>query len=747
MRVAMRMALVLGVGAITMAAPVAAEARRVALVIGNGAYENLSPLANPVRDAERMGELLRDAGFEVMDCGGERPGCHDLDRNAMTDAIEDFSDMAEGAELALFFFAGHGMQTAEGNLIAPVNVEIGCDMLRARRATMLDDVLSAMDGAAEKVVILDACRNDPFGAQQCATRGARPLSFGAFAVPDGAQRFLLMSSTRNGQLAQDGAPGGHSPFAESLFHWMEREPAVNFDQMLDRVAKRVIERTAAANFTQVPELLIRGGAPETCLAGSSCAADPRAAALRMEVEALRAERARNQEYEEIVVTLLRNAGHGDLASLSDAERSRFFAGLMAASQALAERGGEGEVALAALRRGDDGPAEALFLRDVADDDRDLDDRRRAAAARHLAALARPGDTLAALEHYRLAVELDPGDAQTWIDLAEASLAAGLGSDASNAYARAYALTERGLATPEQRVWIAEGRADMEWASGQTDAALALYREANLAAREAAAAEPNLSGPRRGILVTHYNIGHLAMDAGDIAAALDEFRAGLTVAETLAAEEPFDPRWRFDIGRGHERIGRALQRAGDLDGALIEYRQKHAIMEKVAAAFPGNPVWTRDLSLAEEFLADIAVAKGDHAEAARRYGASLGRMIPLREADPGNADHQRFTSVTHLALGDALTALGDLAGAVENYRAAVEVSERLTRQDPKHAQWRWDLFRAYQRMASSRPPGAEWHAKALDTIEALEADGKLVENNRRWIAITRERLEAARVEAR
>lgn len=730
------------IAAVAMMAGPSLAGGRVALVIGNTAYQRLAPLSNPASDAERMAELLAARGFDVMSCDGVRPGCFDLDRSDMSDAIEDFGDRADGADVALFFYAGHGMQTGDGNVLAPVNMELSCETMQARRATVLEDVLKEMEGAKEKIVLLDACRNDPLGAQQCAARGAKSLSFGSFAVPNTVTRFLLMSSTLNGQVAQDGPSGGHSPFAESLFHWMEREPAVPFDQMLDRVAKRVIERTTADNFTQIPEVLIRGGAPETCLVGRGCAGAAAAAQTRVEVEKLSAERARNQEYEQIVVALLENAGYADPHALSDDERRKFFNGLMATAAALGARGDrEATVAYAALTEGDVGPARSLLESDIGN--RSGDPLVKAASARHLAAIVRPTDVAAAAGYYREASELDPSDIQTFIDLAETSLAAGDHAAAAAAYERASALARSGAGTAEQRVWATEGRADMEWDSGRPDAALALYREANAAARRAAEERPEVPGLRRGILVTHYNIGHLHMDAGRTVEALAEFRAGLAVAEALAAEEPLDPRWQFDVGRGHERLGRALQRSGDLDGALREYERKHAIMTAVAARFPGDATWQRDLALADEFLADVAVARGDNAKAAEHYRASLERMIPVRDADPGNAGNRRFTSVTHLALGDALYATGDTEGALDNYRAATAISEALVAIDPRSGQWQWDLFRAYQRMATAQPPGAEWHEKALATLEAMKAAGILDPGNEKWIGITRDRLAQAR----
>lgn len=721
-------------------------AGRVALIIGNSTYENLSTLSNPARDAARMAEILAGNGFDVMSCEDRAAGCFDLDRGGMLDALEDFRDRAEGAEVALVFYAGHGMQTADGNVIAPIDIDVSCEDWRARRAVLLDDVLEAMAGAQEKIVIIDACRNDPFKAQQCLSRGARPLSFGSIAVPNSASRFLLMTSTQNGQVALDGPAGEHSPFAQALFHYMEAEPQRRFDQLLDLVTKRVVQHTAAANFTQVPEILIRGGAPDACLAGT-CGAGSDATALRAEIAELKAKNARNQEYEEIVVALLENAGYGDFDTMPPEERQRFFDGIMAASRALSARGEQGEVALAALRTGDSGTAEAIFESDLRDTRGSSAGERVAAAqsARHLAAIARPKDIGKAARYFAEAAELDPADAQNWIDLAETSLASGNHVAAAQAYEKAVELAREGDVPAEQRVWAYEGYADIVWSQGRPQEAARLYHEAAEAARQALLAHPFNAGLKRGLIVTHYNIGHLQMDEGRFDKALSSFGAGLDLASELAAADPANPVWRFDIGRGYERIGRARQAMGESGLALQAYQEKHAIMTAVAAGDPSNPVWIRDLSLADEFLGDIALANGDPAAAVERYEASLARMIPLRDGDPSNTDHQRFTSVTHLKAGDVLEQMGDLERAREHFRAGMEISVKLVEISPENGQWRWDLFRAYQRMASSSPSAAEWHERALRVIEKMEADGVLDAGNRRWIEITRERLAASRGE--
>ncbi len=726
--------------AVALSASGAAAAKRVALVIGNGDYRNLTPLSNPGNDARRMAELLAANGFDVMSCGNG-PGCFDLDRGDLLDALDDFADMAKGADVALAFYAGHGMQTGDGNVIAPTDIEIDCGDWSTKRSVVLDDVLEAMDGAAEKIVILDACRNDPFKAQQCLNRGVRPLSFGSFAVPQSVSRFLLVSSTQNGQLAQDGLPGAHSPFAESLFDAMESDAAIAFDQLFNKVAKDVIEKTASRNFTQVPEMLVRGGAPETCLAGSGCGVDPKAAALLAEVETLKAQTVRNQQYEDIVVALLRSGGL-DPKTVGAEQKEQFFRTVMAAARALEGKGAEGQMALAALSQGQSTEAESIFARDAAAplNNPSVPPEDVAQSSRNLAAIARVKGRLGeAMQLYRQATQYLKDDPSLWMDYAETAMAFGDYDAARGAYEAGMRIS--GKSAPADQVWLTEGYADTFWSS-DPDKALSAYLEANQLAARLLVSHPDDSGLKRGLIVTHYNVGHIAMDRGQTDVALAEFRKGLGIAEELAASDRSDARWQYDIGRGHERIGRALEAAGDLAGAQDAYLRKQAIASRLADA-TREATYVRDAALAEEFLAGIAWRQGDLATAELRFESSVARMSGLRAAAPDNPDFQRFASVTLLALGDVRVEQGKADAAWPNYVEAAALSERLVVLNPRNGQWGWDLFRAYQRLASTRPPGTEFHAKALAAIERLDADGLLDPDNRKWVGITRDRLAEAR----
>jgi len=709
---------------------------RVALVIGNAAYEKLAPLNNPVIDAERMAALLVANGFDVMSCDGDKAGCYNLDRSGMTDALETFELKARGADVALVFYAGHGMQTAKGNVLAPVNMELSCDTLDPLKATMLDNVMDAMSDARDKVVIIDACRNDPFQAQQCAQRGARSLSFGSIAVPESDSRFLLMSSTKPGQYAADGMPGAHSPFAESLFYWMEKEPNAYFDELLDRVAKRVIERSTQAKFTQVPEVLIRGGAPESCLTGN-CAADPEAVTLRAEVDALKAENERSQEYEEIVVTMLRSAGYSSLDELPADQRDSFFKGIVSASRALTERNDSaGERALAALKQGDESAAEALFEQELQERASGASDelKRAAESARHIASLSRPKDVAKAAKYFGEAVKYDPNDIQTWMDFAQTSFAAGMTSEALRAYREASVLA-RDTGSDSQRIWAAFGQGDIVRAQGRLDRALEFYMAANGIALKRANAEPENLEAQRDVYASHLFVGDVQLEMGKLASAAQSYESGLEIARYLSIANPQNSEWQRDVSITQNKIGDVRVQQGKLAEAITAFQEGLDIIARVAEAEPNNPGWQRDVSISNERLGDASFARGALAAALEYYEASHAIRQKLAESDPNNREWQRDLSVILERIGDVRMSQGKLAAALESYRSSLVIREALTARDPEHTGWQRDVSVTHNRIGEVLKLQGNLAAALAEFEIAREIAEKLVatdETNTIWL---------------
>jgi hypothetical protein len=198
-----------------------AHARRVALVVGQGAYLGgaeatigLSPLVNPPNDAGKIAQLLDRHGFEVLSCDGKRPGCFDLDRAGLLAALDRLEVSAKGAEMALVFFAGHGLSTEEGNVLAPIDAKVDCATGAVRQGVTVERFMRATEPATHKLLILDACRDNPLGLV-CPGLKNKKLSF--TRIEAGAmQGLLLVTSTQFGQQALDGPPGSNSPFATAL---------------------------------------------------------------------------------------------------------------------------------------------------------------------------------------------------------------------------------------------------------------------------------------------------------------------------------------------------------------------------------------------------------------------------------------------------------------------------------------------------------------------------------------------------
>src|SRR5262249_25067775 len=187
---------------IAMVGPV--EARRIALVVGQNAYLGgasaaigLPHLDNPVLDAHRMAEILTKHGFEVISCDGKTPGCFDLDRSHFLDALMRLEERAAGADLVLVFFAGHGLASEGGNVLTPVDARVNCETGAVTQGVLVEQIMAATEPARMKLVILDACRDNPLG-DVCPNLAGKKLSF--TRIEAGAmQGFLLVTSTQFGQ--------------------------------------------------------------------------------------------------------------------------------------------------------------------------------------------------------------------------------------------------------------------------------------------------------------------------------------------------------------------------------------------------------------------------------------------------------------------------------------------------------------------------------------------------------------------
>jgi Caspase domain len=186
--------------------PAIAE-RRIALVVGNSAYQNVTRLDNPRNDATLMAETLSGLGFTLI--GGRAQ--LDLDKAALDTDVQNFGRQIQGADVALFYYAGHGVQLNGSNYLVPVGANPTREADVDFQMVNINLVLRQMQdsGTRLNMVILDACRNNPFGA-----RGLRSANGGLaqMRAPEGT---LISYATQPGSVAQDGSDG-HSPYTKAL---------------------------------------------------------------------------------------------------------------------------------------------------------------------------------------------------------------------------------------------------------------------------------------------------------------------------------------------------------------------------------------------------------------------------------------------------------------------------------------------------------------------------------------------------
>jgi hypothetical protein len=239
-----RLPLLMGLALLLLALPAAATARRVALVIGNSSYANAPVLPNTVNDARDMVAALRKVGFEVVD------GV-DLDKRGMDQAVTRFARLAQDADAAMFYYAGHGLQFNGENYLVPVEARVEDEIGVQYETTRLNDVVTALNfSRGVKIMVLDACRNNPFVTHLARRQGTRSFAVGTGLAPVArAQGMVIAYATQANDVAADGA-GRNSPFTAALVREID-QPGVEVATLFRRVQKSVYEAT---NGRQTPEL-------------------------------------------------------------------------------------------------------------------------------------------------------------------------------------------------------------------------------------------------------------------------------------------------------------------------------------------------------------------------------------------------------------------------------------------------------------------------------------------------------------
>lgn len=218
---------------LVLGAPSVQAQERIALVIGNGAYQAVAPLRNPENDAADIAAALQRLNFDVT--------LHlNLDGRDTSRALRDFARLSDTADMAVIYFAGHGLEIDNQNYLLPVDAQIERAQDTSYEATPMSQLLSAVVGAETlRLVLLDECRNNPFLARM-ADGSTRSLGRG-LALVEPAGGVLVSYAAKGGTVAYDGE-GRNSPYAAALLAHLE-QPGLEIGKLFHRVRDAVYSAT------------------------------------------------------------------------------------------------------------------------------------------------------------------------------------------------------------------------------------------------------------------------------------------------------------------------------------------------------------------------------------------------------------------------------------------------------------------------------------------------------------------------
>lgn len=654
--------------------------RRVALVVGAEAYRLLRPLDNAVSDAVAMRVTLEALGFEVtLET--------DRDLKRMHRALDDFREDGAGADVALFFFAGHGVEIAGDNRLLPVDAD-AASVERLRQTSLaLEEVHALLRGMARaSLIVLDACRSDPFGGGSGDGRGAVSIAGDdAGAVRPGLGRIgraegaLFAFSAAPGETASDGA-GPNSPFTTALAKYLPSD-GLEIRSVLTLVQQEVYDLTRGA---QLP--YVESGLPGLFFASQHGEDLPErerlllamaevTPALRAEIEAVASDA--DMPLAPLYGALLESGGTG----VSADERSRR---LHAAAQAFVEvreqlrNLGAADPEVARLRHeaeaqlalGAFDAARARFADAAALDDRsrqalkaNFDQRTLSEAATRLLS----GGAARAALRYDLAIS----------DYEEALALYDEAGDAALAPEHA----DRRLAALEMLGLLRETTGDVAAARDAYDA-LRHWAER----RAATDSDPSI---RRDLAKAHARLGDALVAMGDLGGALDAYGKARTILAALT-EAPSGERWRRDLAIAHDGIGGVRFSQGDLAGAVEAFTESLAIKQRLADAAPGDAEALRDLTVTYDDVGNAARVLGDLDGAREAFAASLAIREDLLAAEPDASGRQRDVSVSRDNIGDVLRDAGDSEAALASYRSALEIVRAMAERDPNDTQLMRDI---------------------------------------------------------
>ncbi|MFL5069490.1 MAG: caspase family protein [Xanthobacteraceae bacterium] len=233
------LALIAAVGALIvlpLSASAARAEKRVALVIGNGVYQNVPKLANPIKDAASLADMFRNAGFDWVKLR------EDVSNLEFKRALREFMDAAQDADIAVVYYAGHGIQVRDMNYMIPVDAKLATEVDAEDEAVSLERIMMALEPAKRlRLVILDACRDNPFARTMKRRVATRAIGGGLAMMEPMSSDTLIAYAAKAGSIAEDGG-GENSPFAAALVKHLS-VPGLDIRLAFGRVRDDVLKRS------------------------------------------------------------------------------------------------------------------------------------------------------------------------------------------------------------------------------------------------------------------------------------------------------------------------------------------------------------------------------------------------------------------------------------------------------------------------------------------------------------------------
>ena len=755
-----------------MSLPALAE-RRVALVMAANDYRQVRPLDNAVNDAIAIEEALRALDFEVF-----LETNRDLRR--MRRALEDFEEDAEGADVALVFFAGHGVEIEGENRLLPVDADASSPETLKKTSLPLEEVRETIARVGRiGLIVLDACRNDPFGVSSGAGRGAAPLQEKVVEmVAPGLGRMgrsenvLYAFSAAPGETASDGS-GENSPFTEALARYLGSD-GLEIRSVLTLVQQEVYDRTSGGQLPYIesglPRLFFASATPtdlpereRLLLAMADVTPDLRAEVEHIAAEAGMplaplfgaliasqagrldpAERGRKlQEAADAFVRVreeMRTLASSDpqVAGLRDeAERHLSLgafeearASLAAAAdidsrsrQTLKENFVERTLSEATTRYLSGGAAHAALRYQLA-----IDDYEKAAAL------------YTEIQGFDLPDEARYQQVQALERIGVMQTALGDLTAAGTAFrAMEAAAVHRAALDPDNRdhardVLVARNMiADVLAATGDLRGAVRMIEKGRETLQELMEREFRIEDTRD-LAVSYNSSGDVRRDFGDAFGALEDYRSALSFSEILATHFPDDARFALDMAVSRNKIGNALRLTSDFPAALEEFRQALAVAERLAGDAPDNLDAQHALVVNMSAIAETSMTLGRRDEAMAFFERSIETGRGLVDRDPANTQWRRDLGITLGKLADAKVAAGDADGALADHRSALAMAEYLADLDATNVEWQRDLSVAHNKVGDrlvahgDQPGGLEHYRTSLAIVQRLR---QLDENHETW----------------